>query len=154
MCKFGSSFKCFALLWGLHYRAMLCLPPLFCPRMVPLVRAHMPFLNGRSGSSRRRGGLACAVLIHGGRLLGLLPGSLISGGSGSAAATSAAFVDRVLRADRAAAFEVPRSRKPHSRFPRYYYCNPNHGRRHTQYRSRSQGRRGEDPSFLSSFYRY
>ena len=28
---------------------------------------------------------------------------------------------------RHAAFEVPRSRKPHSRFPRHYYYSPNHG---------------------------
>jgi len=65
--------------------------------------------------------------------------------STAATATSAAFVDRVLRADQAAAFEGPRSRKPHSRFPRHYYYNPNHGRQHTQYRSRSQGR-GSDSS--------
>ena len=43
----------------------------------------MLFLNRRSDLSRRRGGLACAVFIDGGRLLGLLPGSPLSGGSGS-----------------------------------------------------------------------
>ena len=58
--------------------------------------------------------------------------------STAATATSAALLDRILRADQAAAFEGPRSRKPHSRFPRHYYYNPNHGRQHTQYRSRSQ----------------
>ena len=57
--------------------------PLFCPRMVPLVRAHMLFLNRCSVLSKRLGGLACAVLIHNGRLLGLLPCSPLSGGSGS-----------------------------------------------------------------------
>ena len=43
----------------------------------------MLFLNWCSGLSKRRGGLACAVSIHVGRLFGLLPGSPLSGGSGS-----------------------------------------------------------------------
>ena len=63
--------------------------------------------------------------------------------STAATATSAAFVDRALRADQAAAFEGPRSRKPHSRFPRHCYYNPNHGRQHTQCSGRCQ-RRGSD----------
>ena len=66
--------------------------------------------------------------------------------STAATATSASFVDRVLRADQAAAFESPRSRKPHSCFPRHYYYNPSPGRQYTQYRSRSQGRRSDRTS--------
>ena len=62
--------------------------------------------------------------------------------STAATATSAAFLDRILRADQVAALGGPKSRKPHSRFPRHYNYNPNHGRQHTQYRSRSQEGRG------------
>ena len=62
--------------------------------------------------------------------------------STAATATSAALLDRILRADQVAALGGPKSRKPHSRFPRHYNYNPNHGRQHTQYRSRSQDRRG------------
>ena len=57
----------------------------------------------------------------------------------AATATGAAFVDRALRADQAAAFEGPRSRKHHSRFPRHCNYNPNHGRQHKHYRGHSQG---------------
>ena len=63
--------------------------------------------------------------------------------STAATATSAAFVDRALRAEQAATFEGPRSRKLHSSSPRHYYYNPNHGRQHAQYRSRSHGRGSE-----------
>ena len=63
--------------------------------------------------------------------------------STAAMATSAPFAGRDLRADQAAAFESPRSQKPHFRFPRHYYYNQNHGRQHKQYRSRSQ-RGGSD----------
>ena len=64
--------------------------------------------------------------------------------STAATATSASFLDKILRADQAAALEGSRSRKPHSRFPRHYYYNPNHGRQHTQYRSRSQELRSDN----------
>ena len=57
----------------------------------------------------------------------------------AATATSAAFDSRALRAHRAA-FESPMSRNPHSRFPRHYYYNLNHGRKNRQYRNRTQGR--------------
>ena len=63
--------------------------------------------------------------------------------STAATATSASFLDKILRADQAAALEGSRSRKPNSRFPRHYYYNPNHGRQHTQYRSRSQELRSD-----------
>ena len=62
--------------------------------------------------------------------------------STAATSTSAALLDRTLRADQAPVLEGPRSRKPHSRFPRHYNYNPNHGRQHTQYRCRSQEGRG------------
>ena len=58
----------------------------------------------------------------------------------AATAKSAAFLDRALRTDQVAAFEGPRSRKPHFRFLRHCFYNLNHGRRQTQYRGRSQGR--------------
>ena len=58
--------------------------------------------------------------------------------STAATATSAAILDRVLRADKAAAFEGPESCNPHSRFPRHNYYNQNHERQHPQYRCRSQ----------------
>ena len=61
----------------------------------------------------------------------------------AATATGAAFVGRALRVDQAAAFEGPRSRKPHSCFLRHYYYNPNRGRQHTQYRNRSQERESD-----------
>ena len=59
--------------------------------------------------------------------------------STAVAATSAAIADRALRAAQASAFEGPRPRKPHSRFLRHYYYNPNHGRQHTRYRGRPKG---------------
>ena len=61
----------------------MCSSPLFCPQMMPVVCAQMHFLNWCSGLSRRRGGLACAVHIFVGRILGLLPGSPFPGGSES-----------------------------------------------------------------------
>ena len=63
--------------------------------------------------------------------------------STAATATNAAFLDKILRADQAAASGGPRSRKPHARFSRHCSYNPNHGRQHKQYRSRSQEPRND-----------
>ena len=111
--------------------------------MVPLVRAQMLFLKLVFGFVKKEGRLGMRSSHP--RRASTWSTTWFSTFwpqwiSTAATATSAAFVDRVLRADQAAAFEGPRSRKPHSRFPRHYYYNPNHGRQHTQYRSRSQGR--------------